>query len=110
MSFLSALGGILHKIGHGVEVATDAITPWAPLIGSLPVIGGPFGLIFGLITQAEHLVSTDSSGADKKAAVIAFVKLKYPKLDPALVSTEIDNLVGILNRLAKAVEPVPPSS
>ena len=109
MSFLSALGGIFKKIGHGVDVVTDVIQPFAPIIGSLPVIGGPFGLIFGLVAQVENLVSTDSSGAEKKAAVIAMVRLKYPKLDPVLVSTEIDNLVGILNRLAKAVEPIPPA-
>lgn len=109
MSFLSAVGGFFKGIGHGIDKATDIIAPFAPLIGTLPVIGGPFGLIFGLVTQAENLVSTDSSGADKKAAVIAFVKLKYPKLDPALVSTEIDNLVGVLNRLAKAVDSAPPA-
>jgi len=104
MSFLSAVGGFFKQVGQGLDKGTDIIAPFAPIIGAIPGVGGPFGLIFGLITQVEQLVSTDSSGAEKKAAVISFVRLKYPRLDQALISTEIDNLVGILNRLAKAVE------
>ncbi len=104
MSFLSAIGGVFKKIGHGVDKVTDVISPLSPFITMIPGVGGPFALIFSLVTQAETLVSRESSGADKKAAVLAMVKLKYPKLDPAIVSTEVDNLVGVLNRLAKAVE------
>lgn len=102
MKFLSAIGGALKKVGQGVDKVTDIIDPLAPFIGVLPVIGGPFGMIFKLIADAENL-ATDSTGAQKKAAVLSFVKLAYPKLDVALASSEIDNLVGILNRLAKAM-------
>lgn len=104
MKFLSAIGGALKKVGQGVDKATDIIDPFAPFIGALPVIGGPFGMIFKLIADAERL-ATDSTGAQKKAAVLSFVRLAYPNLDIALVSVEIDNLVGILNRLAKATPP-----
>lgn len=101
MSFLSAVGGVFKKIGQEAEKVMGYAAPFENIINLIP---GPAGLIFHYVVQAEHLVAANSNGAEKKAAVVAFVHLAYPKLDSAVVSTEVDNLVGILNRLAAAVE------
>ncbi len=116
MSFLSSIGGFFSKVGHGiatvetgVQKVTDVIAPFAPFISGIPAIGGPFGLIFNLVVQAEQLVSANSKGADKKAAVLAFVKLAYPNLNQEAMSADIDALVAILNRMAAEVEAAPPA-
>lgn len=104
MSFWAALGGGLKKVAAGIHVATDAIQPWAPLISAIPGIGGPFGAIFNLVVTVEDLSEPATSGAERKAAVLAILKLKYPKLDIEKVGPLVDQQVTILNALAAAVE------
>lgn len=106
MSFLSAVGGFFKNVGQGVEKVTHYIDPYAGIIAQLPVVGGTFGVIYGLVAQAELLASADSTGAQRKAAVVAFLKLKYPTID---FSAEIDDLVGVLNRIAAKVEAAKPA-
>ena len=101
MSFWSAIGGVFKKVGHAAEKVGDIIEPFQGIVSLIP---GPAGVIFSYVIQAEKLISADSAGADKKSAVVSFVKLAYPKLNPTVVSAEIDNLVGILNRLSAEVE------
>jgi len=104
MSFFSAIGGAFKVIGHGIDKATDVIDPLAPLLGMVPGFGGPFAVIYGSVKRIEELASKDAASKDKQQAAVGMVRLAYPQLDAATVATETDNLVGILNRLAKAMD------
>lgn len=101
MSVWSAIGGAFKKAGHAVDVAAQVIEPFQGILNLIP---GPAGVILHCVIQAERLVSATSAGVDKKAAVLSFVKLAYPKLNQTVVSAEIDNLVGILNRISAEVD------
>lgn len=106
MSFLSAVGHFFQTAGRDVVKVTNAVEPYVPLISSLPVIGGPFGMIFNTMVHVESLVGDIvGKGADKKAAVTQLVTLAYPTIDKAALSQAIDGMVKILNDLAKTVPP-----
>ena len=101
MSFWSAIGGGLKKIVHVADKVTDALEPFQAFISAIP---GPFGAIFNLILTVEHASEPQAVGADRKAAVLAFMRLKYPKLDPEKIGPLVDQQISILNALAAAVE------
>lgn len=108
MSFLSAVGHFFTGAAKDVQKVTDVIAPYAPLVSALPVIGGPFGMIFNAVVHVEQLVGEVArKGADKKAAVTQLVMLAYPNIDKQALSNAIDGLVKILNDLTQKV-PAPP--
>lgn len=109
MSFLSAVGHFFQGAGRDIEKVTNVIQPYAPLISALPVIGGPFGMIFHYVLSVEQIVGDAAKkGSDKKAAVTQMVLLAYPSIDKAALGLAIDGIVKILNDLTKAVPALPP--
>jgi hypothetical protein len=99
MSWLSVIG----KIFTGVQTATNAIAPVAPIIEAIPTVGGIFGVIFNTVVQVESLVPQPGKGADvKKPVATTLINAQVPGLDQAQLSAAIDSLVAALNSMQKA--------
>lgn len=103
MSFWSAVGGGLKK---GLKVADKVIDlvpeQYQDKIGAL--VPGPFGAILKLIFTLEDLSEPQAKGAERKAALLAVLRLRYPKLDPAKIDPLIDKQLEVLNGIAAAVD------
>ena len=96
MSFLSSL----HKaLQTGVAVATSPLG--AAVIGAIPGSAGVFGTILQGVTVAEQLIPNDKPEV-KKSVVMQTAQAAHPEVDPAVLSTSIDQLVALLNQLQHA--------
>jgi hypothetical protein len=106
MSFLSVLG----SIGHVVKTGVADVMPFEPAIAAIPVAGGPIVAVLSAITAVEGIVSKSGAGTAKKAAVTAVVNAAAPGIDPAALSTSIDQIVAALNALTKAEQALKPAT
>jgi hypothetical protein len=103
MSFLS----VLKDIGKGAEKVLSVAAPAASAVAGLIPGGSIISTILGSVVAAEHLVTTPTSGADKKAIAVAIINAVHPGLNQTVVSDAIDGLVSVLNALAAAIDKTP---
>lgn len=95
MSFISVLKSIGHVFKTGVGVADQL----APEIAAIPVAGAPIVAVLGAITAMEQLIPQSGAGAAKKQAVTTVVNAASPGIDPATLSTAIDQIVAAFNAI-----------
>jgi hypothetical protein len=103
MSFLPVLESILSVAENIANVAQ----PLEPLIGLIPVAGGPINLILNAMIAAEKLVPATGNGAAKKTAVTTLVNAAAPGIPATTLSTAIDEIVTALNALNAAASKLP---
>lgn len=95
MSFI----GVLKHIGHIVGIVSEDAAPFGSLISLIPVFGPVASTVLAAIVAEEKNVQSAGAGAAKKAAVTAKVNVLAPGIDPATLSTAIDEMVAALNAL-----------
>jgi hypothetical protein len=107
MSFLS----VLKSIGSIFSHIGGIVTPLEPVIGIIPG-GGAFNAIFNAVVNTEAIFQGAASGtasAAKKAVATTIVNATSPApIEPAVLSTGIDQVVSALNSLHAASIPLTP--
>ena len=93
---------MLWLIGHVIATGVTDVAPFTPVLSVIPVAGPIITTVIGAISAVEGLVPQSGAGAAKKQAVTTVVNAAAPGIDPAALSTAIDQIVAAFNALAAA--------
>lgn len=98
-NFFKAIWGGVKKVVGVVDHVVDTYVQ--PYSGLLNIIPGPAGTVLSMVVHVEEMTADllGGNGAQKKAAVKAFVKLKYPKADDGKIDRAVDHFVAGFNEL-----------
>lgn len=105
MSFLSAIGNFFRVLGHDVQSGTNFIQPFAPIIESIPAVGGPFGIVFNAVVALEKLIPQDKQGPVKKAAAVTIIQNQLPNITEEKITNSVNDLVKLLNDFSTMTTP-----
>lgn len=103
MSFLS----ILKTIGTDVEKGVAVATPFISVAASFIPGGSIASTVLSSVVAAEQLVTTPSSGTQKKSIVTSIINTIHPGLNQTTVSNAVDGIVAALNLLSDSVSAPP---
>lgn len=90
-----SLRSVFGKIGRGVLKVTTVIEPFSPLLSMIP----GFGITFGVIQEAEKVLSPASTKLERQDAILQVLKDRFPNTSVLELAHAVDQLGYALQTL-----------